>query len=51
MLALNEKKTIGDVHEAVRNMTDDLIVVDGHSSDETTVIARQYGARVIQDNR
>jgi len=32
-------------------MTDDLIVVDGHSSDDTVVIARQYGARVVQDNR
>ena len=31
-------------------MTDDLIVVDGHSSDDTVRIARSYGARVVQDN-
>jgi dolichol-phosphate mannosyltransferase len=32
-------------------MTDDLIVVDGHSTDATAAIAGQYGARVIRDNR
>jgi len=48
--ARNEAETIGDVLEVVRHMTDDLIVVDGHSSDETAVIARRYGARVVEDN-
>ena len=48
--ARNEEKTIGVVLEVVRHMTDDLIVVDGHSSDKTVVIARRYGARVVEDN-
>ena len=48
--ARNEEKTIGEVLEVVRHMTDDLIVVDGRSTDETVVIARRYGARVVQDN-
>ena len=48
--ARNEEETIGDVLENVRHMTDDLIVVDGHSSDDTVRIARSYGARVVQDN-
>ena len=31
-------------------MTDDLIVVDGHSSDRTVAIAKEYGAKIVQDN-
>jgi len=48
--AKNEEETIGEVLEVLRHMTDDLIVVDGHSSDTTVVIARRCGARVVQDN-
>jgi len=48
--ARNEEQTIGDVLRAVRDMTDDLIMIDGHSSDATVAIARQYGARVVEDN-
>ena len=49
--ARNEEETIGQVLRNIQNMTDDLIVVDGHSTDRTVAIAEQYGARVIQDNR
>jgi dolichol-phosphate mannosyltransferase len=31
-------------------MTDDLLVVDGHSSDNTVTIAQKHGARVVEDN-
>jgi SAM-dependent methyltransferase len=48
--ARNEEETIGEVLRGVRDMTDDLIVVDGHSTDRTIAIAREYGARVVQDN-
>lgn len=48
--ARNEEKTIGEVLQLLRNMTDDLIVIDGHSSDETAAIGEQHGARVLQDN-
>jgi dolichol-phosphate mannosyltransferase len=48
--ARNEEETIGEVLRSVRDMTDDLIVVDGHSSDRTVAIAREYGARMVQDN-
>ncbi|HEY7411101.1 MAG TPA: glycosyltransferase family 2 protein [Vicinamibacteria bacterium] len=47
--ALNEEETLGDVLRAVRPMTDDLVVVDGHSTDATVAIARAHGARVVQD--
>lgn len=48
--ALNEEETIGDVLRALRDMTDDLLVVDGHSSDRTVAIAKAFAARVVQDN-
>jgi glycosyltransferase involved in cell wall biosynthesis len=48
--ARNEEETIGEVLRGVRHLTDDLVVVDGHSSDRTVAIANEYGARVIQDN-
>src|ERR1051325_4874061 len=48
--ARNEEKTIEDVLHTVRHMTDDLIVVDGHSTDDTVKMAHKYDARVIQDN-
>lgn len=48
--ARNEERTIGEVLQRVRNMTDDLIVIDGHSSDQTVAIAERHGARVLQDN-
>ena len=48
--ARNEEETIGEVLRAVRDMTDDLIVVDGHSTDRTIEVAQEYNARVVQDN-
>lgn len=48
--ARNEEETIGEVLRELCGLTDDLIIVDGHSSDKTVAIAEGYGARVIQDN-
>jgi glycosyltransferase involved in cell wall biosynthesis len=48
--ARNEEDTIGDVLRGLRGMTDDLIVIDGHSSDRTVAIAKEHGATVIEDN-
>jgi dolichol-phosphate hexosyltransferase len=48
--ARDEEETIGEVLRGVRDMTDDLVVVDGHSTDRTIAIAREYSARVVQDN-
>lgn len=49
--ALNEEETIGNVisecHEALSGRTYEILVVDGHSSDNTLNIAKQTGARVI----
>jgi glycosyltransferase involved in cell wall biosynthesis len=49
--ALNEERTIARAIERVRPFADEIIVVDGHSSDQTAAIAEREGARVIQDNR
>jgi dolichol-phosphate hexosyltransferase len=48
--AKNEEETIGEVLRRLCAMTDDLIIVDGHSSDRTVAIAKAHGVRVIQDN-
>lgn len=48
--ALNEEATIEPVLAAARALTDDVVVVDGHSTDRTGEIARRHGARVVSDN-
>ncbi len=45
--AKNEEKTIAKVISAVRSKADEIIVVDGYSSDWTREIAEQEGARVV----
>lgn len=48
--ARNEESTIAYVLREVNRLTDDLIVVDGHSRDRTALIALNFGARVVRDN-
>lgn len=47
---LNEERYIAEVIAAVKDYTDELIIVDGHSRDKTVDIARSLGAKVIYDN-
>lgn len=48
----NEEKNIGRCLEAVKDWVDEIIVVDGQSSDRTVEIAEKYGAKVfITTNR
>lgn len=49
--ARNEVENIGYVIEHARPYADDLLVVDGHSTDGTAELARDLGARVVLDNR
>ena len=49
MAAKNEEATIAAVLRGLHGMSDDIIVVDGHSTDSTAELARAAGARVIQD--
>ncbi len=48
--AKNEAGGIAQVVQAVKPYADEVLVVDGHSTDGTSDLARQAGARVIQDN-
>lgn len=42
----NEEKNLAKCFESVKNIADEIIVVDGQSSDKTTEIAKSYGARI-----
>ena len=47
----NEEKNIGDCLESVKEITDDIVIVDGSSTDDTVTIAKKYNADVtITDN-
>lgn len=43
----NEEKNIVACLEAVKGLADEIVVVDGGSTDQTVVLAKQNGARVI----
>lgn len=47
--AKNESATIQDVIEGIRPYADEILVVDGHSTDDTRKIALELGARVELD--
>jgi dolichol-phosphate hexosyltransferase len=49
--AKDEEGIIGEVVDAVRSFADEVLVVDGHSTDRTAAIAAAHGARVFPDGR
>lgn len=48
MATFNEEKNLGDCLEAVKSWVDEIVIVDGGSTDKTVGIAQSYGATVIQ---
>ena len=44
----NSASRIGSLLEHVKDIVDEIIVIDGYSSDSTVEIAKSYGARVFQ---
>lgn len=50
ILARNEALNLGAIIRAAKPFVDQVVVVDGHSTDETREIAVQEGARVIMDH-
>ncbi len=47
LATFNEEKNIRTCLDSVQNWCDEIIIVDGGSSDDTVKIARSYGAKVI----
>jgi len=50
IIAKNEERTIERVVREAKNYCDELIVIDGHSTDNTRKISETYGAKVYQDS-
>lgn len=47
LATFNEEKTLPDCLESVKDFADEIIIVDGSSTDATLEIAKKYGAKVI----
>jgi dolichol-phosphate mannosyltransferase len=48
--AKNEAGGIANVVDSVKPLADEILVIDGHSTDETAELAKAAGATVYQDN-
>lgn len=48
VITYNEERNLARCLESLKNVVDELLVVDSFSTDNTEAIARQYGARFIQ---
>lgn len=48
IITVNEEANIADCIASVRQVCDDIVVVDSGSQDQTTAIARELGAKVIE---
>jgi glycosyltransferase involved in cell wall biosynthesis len=49
ILAKNEAKTIGEIVKKAAGFAHEVVVMDGHSTDDTAALARSAGARVHSD--
>lgn len=47
IITLNEEKNIERCLQSVKNIADEIVVVDSYSTDNTIPIAKSYGARIV----
>lgn len=47
LATFNEEKTLFDCLESVKNLADEIVIVDGTSKDATVDIAKQFGAKIL----
>lgn len=47
MAVYNEEENLAHALDSVANLVDEIIIVDGHSTDKTIAIAKKYKAKVI----
>lgn len=47
VITLNEERNIARCLDSVKNVADEILVVDSMSTDNTTAIAREYGANIV----
>jgi len=47
LATFNEEKNISDCLSSIKDIADEIIIVDGGSSDNTVKIAEQFGAKII----
>ena len=50
LATFNEEENIGRCLESVKDLVDEMVIVDGSSTDKTIEIAKKYGAKVIVTN-
>jgi len=48
---INEADTIGEILDEVKKYTDNILVVDGHSNDDTIKVVNQKGIKHVLDNK
>lgn len=49
LAAINEEENLGNCLESVKDIADEIVVVDEYSTDKTVEIAKRYGARVYEE--
>jgi glycosyltransferase involved in cell wall biosynthesis len=50
ILTYNEEKHIGRCLDSMRQVSDEIYIVDSFSTDNTVAIAESYGAKIFQNS-